>query len=169
MINVQCLYYTRTVQRLHMPKRIDWEALKQDYLLSEFVDVQEWGRSKKGEITVKGSGFFGRKTKGWKTEKEGLKKEQTKLTVEKVIEERSTDLANLLGDVYDHIKQNKEMLFSEGAKGLKTIWEIAMVANGLPTSISKNENTNRNVEEEKKVLESLVNVAKNAEPARKKK
>lgn len=145
-----------------MPKRIDWEALKQDYLLSEYVDVQEWGRKKLGGRTAEKSGHFQRKTVGWKGEKEALKKEQTKITVQKVIEDRSTDLANLLGDVYDHIKQNKEMLFSEGAKGLKTIWEIAMVANGLPTSISKNENLNTDTGNEKVVLVELVKKAKNA-------
>lgn len=71
-----------------------------------------------------------------------LAKELSQITVQKVLEQRSNKLAKALGEVYDHVVDNKETYMAESAKGLETIWKIIMTANGQATSISKNDNTN---------------------------
>lgn len=152
-----------------MSIRKDWEALKRDFFLSEFVDVTPWGRSKFGRKAVESSGTFSRRTKGWAAEKEAMAKKQTEMTVQKVLEKRSEKLANALGEVYDHLVKNKDIYMAESAKGLETVWKIIMTANGQATSISRNDNTNHNVELEDAALSALVNAAKNARTKTKKK
>lgn len=152
-----------------MSIRKDWEALKADYLTSKFVDVTEWGKATPGLEKAVYTGHFSRKTKGWHNEKVKLAKELSQMTVQKVLERRSEKMANALGEVYDHLMKNKDVYMAESAKGLETVWKIIMVANGLATSISRNDNTNHNVELEDSALAGLVNVAKNAREKRKKK
>lgn len=152
-----------------MPIRKDWEALKADYLTSKFVDVTEWGKATPGLERVVYTGHFSRKTKGWHNEKVKLAKELSKMTVQKVLEQRSEKMANALGEIYDHIFKNKEVYMAESAKGLETVWKIIMTANGQATSISRNDNTNHNIELEDSALNGLVNAAKDARAKRKKK
>lgn len=152
-----------------MPTRKDWEALKRDFFLSEFVDVSPWGRSKFGRKAVENSGTFSRRTKGWAEEKAVMAKKQTEMTVQKVLDSRSDKMAKALGEVYDHLVKNKDVYMSESAMGLETVWKIIMVANGQATTISRNDNTNHNIELEDSALNSLVNAAKDARAKRKKK
>ena len=149
--------------------RKDWEALNRDFFLSDFVDVTPWGRSKFGRKAVESSGTFARRTRGWAVEKEAMAKKQTEMTVQKVLEQRSSKMATALGEVYDHVVKNKDIYMAESAKGLETIWKIIMTANGQATSISRNDNTNHNIELEDSALNGLVNAAKDARAKRKKK
>lgn len=146
-----------------MASKHDWDALKTDYMTSSFLDVQDWGRQKFSNSKASRSGGFLKKTLGWRVEKELLKKQQSELTVQKVLEDRSTKLAQALADTYDHLIDNKEKLFAvEGIRAIEKTWQMLMIANGLPTSISKNENTNKSLDADKKVMIELVNKAKNA-------
>ena len=65
--------------------------------------------------------------------------------------------------------KNKDVYMAESAKGLETIWKILMVANGQATTISRNDNTNHNVELEDAALSGLVNAARDERAKRKKK
>lgn len=152
-----------------MSIRKDWEVLKRDFLDSKFVDVRSWGRQKEGLEAVVDSGHFARKTKGWATEKSALAKKETEMTVQKVLEARSSSMANALGDVYDHLVKNKDVYMAESAKGLETVWKILMVANGQATSISKNDNTNYNTQSEGVAMAELLKAAQDAKGKRKKK
>jgi hypothetical protein len=152
-----------------MLMRKDWEALKSDYLTSKFVDVTEWGKATPGLEKAVYTGHFSRKTKGWHNEKLKLAKELSQITVQKVLEKRSDKLASALGEVYDHLVKNKDVYMAESAKGLETVWKIIMTANGQATSISRNDNTNHNIELEDSALNGLVNAAKDARAKRKKK
>ena len=78
-------------------------------------------------------------------------------------------MATAKGEVYDHVVKNKDIYMAESAKGLETIWKIIMTANGQATSISRNDNTNHNIELEDSALNGLVNAAKDARAKRKKK
>ena len=151
----------------------DWEALKQDYLASEIMDVQDWGRKRFGHKKATRSGNFGLQTHGWKDEKIKLREEQTRLTVEKLKQKGSDQMAEALDNIYGALvrQTNRKDLDTWSPKTIKSLWEMIMVANGLPTNTTKNQNDNfdRTKEQESLALKDLTQKAQNANNRKKKK
>jgi hypothetical protein len=149
----------------------DWHKLKQDYLASEFLDVQQWRRSEPEVRSEKRNGQFERKTLGWKEEKIALREEQTRLAKQKILEEGSEALSDALRNVHKAlIKQSRKPELADWSpKDVEPLFKMLMTLNGLPATITKNQNENydKTRENEQLALRDLTKKAKDANTRKK--
>lgn len=149
----------------------DWHKLKQDYLASDLLEVQAWGRSKLGVRAVKNSGNFGVQTRGWKEQKIALREAQTESVKKKIIEDNSEAIAQALRNVHQAlIKQSRKPELADWSpKDVEPLFKMLMTLNGLPVTITKNQNENydRTREAEQAAMRDLTKKAKDANTRKK--
>lgn len=146
--------------------KYDWDKIKKEYLASDIIEIQDFLATflRLGSKTAS-NGFWKGKTKGWRTEKENFKKEQTEETKKKLIndvdvQEETAKLLQSKRAVMTLIrnKMAKEQ-DSLGSNDLKNFWQIIKVELGEPITIAQNDNKNTttlvNQEELDKIIKAL--------------
>lgn len=133
-------------------KMIDWEMMKAEWFLYPGNVLLYFFRSK----GMKWSGNTKDKTMGWGQEKKEWKESLIRDAMQKAEQEYTQSLTTALKTLLtrglldkmnnEDEKQAERFFTTVTARDLKRYWEILRIENGLPTTLNKVENTNKNIE-----------------------
>lgn len=140
-----------------MKQKYDYATLKAEFMKSDCDEVQVFLRWKFGEKLAKSS--MKNRCEWWTKEKQAMKQRIAQRAIEKSIEKQATQLSaqipldrliRMKTDFFDLIDQAIDwMLQKENVDIDKVIKWLNAIKTELwePTSVSKNENTNKNTNE----------------------
>lgn len=124
----------------------DWIAYKEDFMSSPHFNVTEWAREFSGDLPAIKNKNFIQATKGWKKEKDAMKKKINELTLQQVIKKVASKNAEAYGNVADAlfamsklVKPDPDGKIKVGPKDLRQLWHMVRVENNLVTNIGQNE------------------------------
>lgn len=134
----------------------DWEAIKIDFLNSEFLEISEFWRKRFGTET----GQFERtNTAGWTKYKKEFKKKMAEDAIKSLEDQEKKNYAiglkNLMNSILGHVKTENE-LRKLSLKDKQLLWDILMTMNDKPTVVSKNKQiVSIDPEQEDAILERI--------------
>lgn len=133
-----------------MPKqKYDWNKIKMEFMLSEFDEVQPFMKQRYNKDTAKNKQIADA-TKWWWKEKQERKKKIYLEALKKKWKESEKEIESKMERyemLWDGILEWMEnAIFGDWKKNsndIMNIWKIKRTEMGLPTNISKTENTNK--------------------------
>ena len=151
-----------------MPKqKYDWNKIKMEFMLSEFDEVQPFMKQRYNKDTAKNKQIADA-TKWWWKEKQEWKKKIYLEALKKKWKESEKEIESKMERyemLWDGILEWMEnAIFGDWKKNsndIMNIWKIKRTEMGLPTNISKTENTNKEEktelnDEETEALKTLL-------------
>lgn len=144
--------------------KYDYEEMKVRYLESSEIEIEHFLRTYLDlPVNKPISGTLKTKTKGWRDEKLEFKKKLTEKAMEQVLNDPKMIMSQaeliqlkymILKIAFKGIKEFDSLVdfdpagtavIGRNASGLKTIWEMAKIELGEPTTVSQNSNLNQNI------------------------
>lgn len=127
-------------------KKYDWVALKQEYFISDELEVKGFIRGKLGVWNANTS----KQTTGWSKEKQEYREDIMYKTLEQIKDSEAAKNRKALIKLYEELRRRIEggkvgdLIYKE----LEAIWKILKTEIGEPTSITKTESTHQMRESE---------------------
>lgn len=121
--------------------KYDWVALKQEYMLSDELEVKAFIEAK---LSV-WNGNCSKMTRGWVKEKQEYREDIMYKTLEQIKDAEAAKNRKALIKLYEELRRRieggkvGELIYKE----LEAIWKILKTEIGEPTSITKTESTHQ--------------------------
>ncbi|TXH07882.1 MAG: hypothetical protein E6R04_11945 [Spirochaetes bacterium] len=131
--------------------KYNWEALKAEFFLSDFLEVKGFFQSRFGVYTS----TINNRTTGWTVEKKAFTKSIAERAIKEGGEKRKEELKEALENIQDWFKNKAKQTKGLNPKGAAIVWKVLRVENELPTNINKTENTNIELQQLQKAREDL--------------
>lgn len=148
---------------MEQKNKYDWEALKQEYILSEIQTVSAFFRQKWGSKKGLNNSNFLLHTKGWPEAKAQFKKDITDAVINEAVKDRAAIISEaednaltiVSGQLKALVKIERLSKHDIHPKALKPLWEMARTEAGKPTHITKQEIVPV-AEDEEALMESII-------------